>query len=1034
MPVVAVVLLLNTAFAQMAPEGATETPAAPATLRPTKATSPSTDLPPRDSEESSSDEPPEDAFENIADSPAVTGLRPFQDGGGLLYSMMFDQTGDVDGNLWPDGWSRRKGIHHGIGFPPYVEVGVRDNENDFATRSLHVALQGGGVALYSPPIPVRTGMCYSASIYVSAAGLQHNDVFMSLTLLGDKGRVPLKTVATPKVRNTGGWRELRIDRLQADLPEATHLVIGLNMIPSGRQDLEGDVDFVNLRLDESPTVILSTVNKDHLFFEPGEIDVHCRISGIPESLRMLTFLLEDTYGREVARRTVDLKAEGFGGGRYRLNQGFATWRSVPVVTPGFYRVRVETYRPPDILSSLRPLSQRMESPPDQTAREVTVQPPDPLPEQPNQTVVPSITTPGHEAEASPVLRDAIADARPLTLAYIVPSVSPIGGEFGWTLEGFSPRQLIALKPLIAQAAISRLKLSTWLPENAADKEWEDLREFCLWSVRRQIRLVGLLAPPPEELLAHIQYGDRDAASLFSMEPEKWSPALQKMMARLSLLVRDWQLTGDADLSITELSDLRTAVAAVRMELDKIGFDTGVGFAWNWNIPIPISFRDDLKEKLQIDDIEHPEQILPPVETGRASPFEQLSPRPRKHEDTREFLALDAPDPRTPLTPDELAYQLRQSEGTEVHRWPNLIPLTRSDYTTEDRVLDLVQRMLVAKINRADALFFSKPFDDEIGLMNDDGTPGELFLPWRTTAQLLNNRRYAGSIRMPRKSTNIIFEGPGRSGLMVLWNERASVRKPINEIIYLGRDAMLIDLDGNRTEPVRSGFRQIIPVGPVPVFISGLDMDITRWRQQFVIANHDIPSFPNRRNNNAWTFVNDSEVPLSGTLSLEADNPGGWTFAPAVKPMILEPGASKTEPFTVTLTQDAIAGTHQLRAHVKTEGPGGVEFTIFNELTVGGGDLSMEFMCRLNRRGELEVHQTFINDTDRSVSYACDLFPEGRLLQTYRITNQPPGQNYHVFLLPNGQELDGKMIRVVAKPFGRSSGQPLMYRFRIVLKK
>ena len=73
----------------------------------------------------------------------------------------------------------------------------------------------------------------------------------------------------------------------------------------------------------------------------------------------------------------------------------------------------------------------------------------------------------------------------------------------------------------------------------------------------------------------------------------------------------------------------------------------------------------------------------------------------------------------------------------VDRWVLVEPLSRRDYDLETRARDLVEQMLAAKIHGADAIFAARPFDDDAGLMTEEGMPGELLLPWRTTASLLS---------------------------------------------------------------------------------------------------------------------------------------------------------------------------------------------------------------------------------------------------------------------------------------------------------
>ncbi|HBT77074.1 MAG TPA: hypothetical protein DEB39_09140 [Planctomycetaceae bacterium] len=1012
------------------------------------------------------------------------GVLPVPEGGGLLFYAPLDERSDrEDGNAWPDGWARKTGMDQGIRFPAYVEVAIRENATPFGLRSLHFAVAGGGVAVYSPRIPIRFGMSYTANIYVNISGLKYNRVFMNISLFNNKSARPLKMVASPVLLNTGGWRELEIDRITADSPDADYAVIGLILLPGARADLEGSVDFVNLRLRESPTVTLSTINRNHVFTDNDGIDVECRLIGIPSTLKAITFVLEDTFGRPLERRTVELKsavsatdmkpmpgktvasdtvpnmmstalpgdtrkpsAEKRGN---KVSHAHASWPSLPIVDPGFYRVRVESYKSDGYESANDVLPEPVEfSAPIARLPSGKRAPRTSAAENFNgfSYPVPSVDVVRknipvlyrHSAEGInvpndlpfpgtgrfPESFDPTADVKPLTLVYIEPSVSPVGGEFGWTMHGFTPEMLDAIKTILGQAGISQIKLPTWLPLQTTEKEWERMQEICTWLARRRIRIIGLLDAPPKELVDKIKFGEPNVAAVFTLPVEDWSPTIRQMLMKISLLVKDWQLGADNDPSMREISGLRERFAEIRTMFNTVGYDVGLGFAWDWSYPIPPSFRDDLPP----DEVGIANAPItpPPIEASLVSPFEQMPPRPPTLLDSREFLALSS---EVPLSPEELAYQLRQTEGTNPDRHISIEPLSKKDFTTQDRVIDLVQRMLVGKINRADGVFLQKPYDDQSGLMNADGTPGELFLPWRTTALLLCGRRYAGSIRMPGNSTNVIFEDSDGNGLMVLWNEAATLEKPVEEVLFLGRNTEIITLDGRREPMPLIGREQAIPVGPVPMFVAGIDMDITRWRQRFVLEKKVIPSYTNRKNANSWTFENASKAGIAAELTLMPPDPESWQITPDKKSFVLQAGDSEKTPFTISISPKATSGPHPFHIRVRTEGATSDEFTIYDEIAVGADDVAIEFMTRLNRNGELEVYQTFTNNTGREVNYACSLYATGEPVVNHQVRKLSFGQDLHEYTFKNGAKLIGTMLRVDAKPFAGSPGQPLRYHFR-----
>ena len=130
-------------------------------------------------------------------------------------------------------------------------------------------------------------------------------------------------------------------------------------------------------------------------------------------------------------------------------------------------------------------------------------------------------------------------------------------------------------------------------------------------------------------------------------------------------------------------------------------------------------------------------------------------------------------------------------------WVVLAPLPRSEYAAPMRVQDLVQRMLAARIHGASAVFVPQPFDDQQGLMNADGSPGELFVPWRTTATLIGGAEYLGPIQLPGGSTCHAFGRDGQA-ILVIWNDHADDRA-----LAAGRPVEQIDVWGRTVPPAAS---------------------------------------------------------------------------------------------------------------------------------------------------------------------------------------------------------------------------------------
>ena len=106
---------------------------------------------------------------------------------------------------------------------------------------------------------------------------------------------------------------------------------------------------------------------------------------------------------------------------------------------------------------------------------------------------------------------------------------------------------------------------------------------------------------------------------------------------------------------------------------------------------------------------------------------------------------------------------------------------REGHATRDRIAHLVDRMLTAKMHGAEAIFVSDPFDPDRGLVDRNGSPSELFLPWRTTALMLGGAPYVGDIDLPQGNQIHCFGGKGKYvGVL-------AGRKPGQETVYLGTE-------------------------------------------------------------------------------------------------------------------------------------------------------------------------------------------------------------------------------------------------------
>ena len=574
-------------------------------------------------------------------------------------------------------------------------------------------------------------------------------------------------------------------------------------------------------------------------------------------------------------------------------------------------------------------------------------------------------------------RVGVVHQRELSLAIIHPQPSPDSGEFGWTLpDGENPLTFGELVDLVGQSGINWLKFPVWI--NAQDSARSDR---LVWLAERlhiqHVEMVGLLHLPPADVRRKL--GDSEhplAAQIFSIEPELWYPSLEPILTALSLKVRWWQLGLDKDMSFVGYPKGPEKIAQLRKLVSRFGQQVYLGIGWSWLNEMP------------------------------------------KGKQAWDFVSLSA-DP--PLTWEEQSAYLAATAHCAQKRWVVIEPLAKDQYSAETRAGDLAQRMLAAKMQRADAIFIPALFIDVRGLMNDDGTAGELLLPWRTTALALAGAEHLGSLNLPNNSVNHVF-ARGNELVLVVWNDHKT-----EERVSLGETVRQSDLWGRSVPCAVDHGQQVLDVGPLPVIVYGLHGPLLRWQLSVQLGSNDsMPSVFGVPHANSLTLKNSFEQGVSGKIRLVT--PDGWRTVPRDTPLKLAAGESLDQPFEVTLPLDAATGRQDFRIDFDIMADRRYQFSVQRHVDVGTEDITAHVNTRLNDHGELEIEQRLVNDTDKVVSFKCFLYIPDRLPVVTQVVEQGRGTDTKSYRLPNGNELIGKTLLLRCDEI---AGQRIInYRFAV----
>lgn len=577
------------------------------------------------------------------------------------------------------------------------------------------------------------------------------------------------------------------------------------------------------------------------------------------------------------------------------------------------------------------------------------------------------------------------------------------GEFGWTLpDADRPLSFAQLQDLLPLAGVTLVKLPVWYPAND-EKRGDQIVSFAEQLAARDVETVGLLMDPSElERNARATRQTAPIEGFIAAGHDHWGPAIEHVITKLSLRIHYWQLGADGDTSFVGYANLVQRLLDVRNAIFRFGQDVSIGIGWRWDHAVA------WPERLSWD-------------------FEQMSSAKR-------------------LSAEELDKRLAESSRSGAERWVFVAPTTtRRDVGNEierheRRVRDFVEQIIVAKVHGADAIFVADPFSgaadpaaDKCGVMNVDGTPGELLLPWRTCARLLGGAEYLGAMTLPGGSKNWMFKRADGQVVMALWNER-----PTTEELYLGDDIRVVNVWGKTAKPEEAEWGQRIEVGRMPLFVVGLNEPVTAWRMAVEFQKDKVPSLFGSQHGNAVKFRNTFGQGVAGTARLyvpsrqathsdamtEADS-SEWKITPRDFRYTLAAGREHQSPFQVTLN-DASFGDQPVRVDFVVNADKPYRFSVWKSLRVGLGDLDLKVEVEIDPEGRLLVQQRLRAISGPPANFKCQVFLANTRRKRSQVFELGPNVDKKTYTYPNAAALVGKTIKLKIEEIDGS--RVLVHRF------
>jgi hypothetical protein len=555
-----------------------------------------------------------------------------------------------------------------------------------------------------------------------------------------------------------------------------------------------------------------------------------------------------------------------------------------------------------------------------------------------------------------------------TLAVMSQLPAPPSGEFGWSLRADDRRhQDIDWPSMLTQAGVHWLKVPAWL-DPTDEQDLDNLAHLAEKTTLEGINFVGVLDAPPNSTRGGFGEANLYSAAAMLMHPDAWRPTVEPLMMRLSLRIRAWQLGADDDFGYVGFPQARDKIREFRERLARYGSDLRVGIPWRFE-------REATMEKV-----------------------------PWK------FLAFDS---APTLTADELDHYLADaSPDADAHRWVSLTPLSESEYPADERVRDLVLRMLATRRHNVQAVFATGPVSNQTGLLTPEGSPTELFLPWRTTAMLVGGCEYIGSVRLPNGSKNLIFRR-GKHCVMAVWSDR-----PTSEHLWLGDNVRQVDLCGKSKEVPLTKTDGIaehhFQADTEPVFLIGLQPEVLLWNINLSLENSKLASSFGKTQSLPFTIRNDFAESVSGRITWHSDRIGIDGLTTNFR---LSSGERRRGQIDFQLSQNASTGQQDLYADVEMRSDKLYQFRAYRNVVVGVDDVEVSVDTVLDAEGNLVVTVKASNHTSRSIDFTCLLYAGPRRRERRRIMNLGPERVSVAFVLPNGKELLDQKLTVKLEEIG-----------------
>ncbi len=559
-------------------------------------------------------------------------------------------------------------------------------------------------------------------------------------------------------------------------------------------------------------------------------------------------------------------------------------------------------------------------------------------------------------------------------------------RFGWTMSSRNNGELngidtLRLIEILRFGQVGKVKLPVWydsLDAAASKSAIERIDRVQLAG----ITCVGVIATPPSTLrnkFIRLNLNETASALEDSLLVQSFlEPVMSQMCARIS----DFQIGWDHETDFFSNPRIRPALEVIKNLSRRYGQEAQIIAAHN-----------------------------PLIAASRVSAIDRFQ--------------LFSSQPLTARETENLSGKIETTDFTNKTPWLNLTPLNATKYSLSARVQDLTSRMLSiagASGTQSTTAWVSNPADPDVGLLDSNGGPREMLLPFRSMAVAISGKRQVGSLPIPSLGENYLLVS-GEEAKLIAWSARTTTAQ-----LYLGEDVSAQDVWGRTVEVetivTENGPEQRLTIGKWPIIIGGVDSRVAKLRMGVKLEETRIDPIVGQVQELKVRVSNPLSNPLIGQLKVIAP---AVLAEEAITSLEIDGNSIGTVSVPMLIRPDANTSSASIKLAFAIQGEKHVTFVVDQEIQVGTSDFEFEVRYEIDSDNQLRLLIEAMNHQSNPISFDCVLLIPNRPRARTQIAGLKDRVS-KVIVLENATELTGKTLWLRCEQI--STNRILNYRIEI----